>query len=115
MCMERVKQYKVRVSTAALRDIRQTKEYIRMRFKYQSYVENYSKGIKKAVLGLEIFPEGHEQTGFEVEDNSIYYKPYKNYLIFYVIENSGVYILRIINNRMNWKEILENLNDESGI
>ena len=115
MCMQRVKQYRVGLSTAAMKDIKRTREYIFVHFKYRSYAEKYLKEIKKAVLGLTVFPEGYEQTEFEVRGSSIYYKPYKNYLIFYIIENTEVCILRIINNRMNWKEILKNLSNESDI
>jgi len=107
MCMEKIKKYNISLSIQAKRDIKQTKSYIIWKFKYRSYAEKYLKEIKKVILSLEVFPEGYEQTEFEVRGSGIYYKPYKNYLIFYIIENTEVCILRIINNRMNWKEILK--------
>ena len=71
MCMQRVKQYRVGLSTAAMKDIERTREYIFVHFKYRSYAENYLKEIKKAVLGLAVFPEGYEQTEFNVKVSQV--------------------------------------------
>ena len=104
-------KYRVIFSKDALKDIKNTKKYILDTFKYREYAENFSGEIKKAVRGLEYFPNGHKDTGYVIEGLNIYFKPCSTYLIFYVVENKTVTIIRVLNDRMFWKSIIINMHN----
>lgn len=92
--MERRKKYKVLLSKDALMDIKETKQYILTTFKYRGYAENFSKKIKKAIQQLDTFPTGYGNTGYKIEGLEVYYRPYGTYLIFFVVENEVVIVIR---------------------
>ena len=107
--MEKPKKYKVLISKDALLDIKSTKKYILDTFKYRGYAENFSKKIKKAIKVLDSFPTGYEETGYVIEGLSIYFKPYSTYLIFFVIEDSTVTVIRVLKDRMYWQSIIKRM------
>lgn len=72
--------------------------------------EDFSKKIKQAIQGLEIFPKRNSRTEFTYREYNVYLKISNTYLIFYFVEelNSEVTVLRVIQNRMNWKYYFKN-------
>lgn len=109
MPMEKPKRYKIAISKDALLDIKSTKQYILDTFKYRDYAENFSKKIKVAIKELNFFPESYEATGYNIEGLTIYFKPYSTYLIFYVIEDSTVTVIRVLKDRMHWQSIIKKM------
>lgn len=109
MPMEKPKKYRIVISKDALMDIKTRKKYILDTFKYREYAENFSKKIKKAIKELDSFPEGYETTGYEIEGLNIYFKPYSTYLIFYVVENSTITVIRVLKDRMYWQSIIKKM------
>jgi len=107
--MKNPKKYKIVISKDALWDIKSTKKYILDTFKYREYAENYSKNIKKAIKELNSFPKGYETTGYIIEDLNVYFKPYNTYLIFFVIENSTITVIRILKDRMYWQSVIKKM------
>lgn len=85
------------------------KKYILDTFKYREYAENFSKKIKKAIKELDSFPKGYEATGYVIEGLSIYFKPYSTYLIFFVVENSTITVIRVLKDRMYWQSIIKKM------
>lgn len=104
--MDKPKKYKVVISKDALFDIKSTKKYILDTFKYRDYAENFSKKIKKAIRSLDSFPHGYEKTGFKIEGLDIYFKPYSTYLIFFVVEDKTITVIRVLKDRMYWQSII---------
>ncbi len=85
----------------AIQDIVDIKTYILDNFKYSEYAVNFSKEIKKAINSLSTFAEGYEKSGYVIEGLDIYYKPYHTYLIFFVVENTKVIVIRVLKDRMH--------------
>lgn len=95
------------LSKDALADIKEIKEYILITFKYRGYAENFSKKIKKAVQQLNVFPAGYRKTGYRIEGLEVYYRPYSTYLIFYVVKEKEVIVIRILKDRVYWQAVIE--------
>ena len=93
-----------------MQDIKNTKTYILQTFMYREYAENFSKKIKFAIKALDPFAEGYEKTGYVIEGLEIYYKPYSTYLIFFVVANTTVTVIRVLKDRMYWQAIIKRMN-----
>lgn len=102
--MDKPRKYRVLLSKDALEDIKVTKKYILTTFQYREYAENFSRKIKKAIKELSIFP-----TGYVIEGLEIYFKPYSTYLIFFVVENNIVTVIRVLKDRMYWQSIIKKM------
>lgn len=107
--MNKPKKYKVLISKDALADIKETKQYILKTFQYRQYAENFSKKIKKAIKDLNTFPIGYDSTGYVIEGLEVYFKPYSTYLIFFVVENNVVTVIRVLKDRMYWQSIIKKM------
>ena len=107
--MKKTQKYKIVISKDALLDIKSTKKYILDTFKYREYAENFSTKIKKAIKELDAFPKGYESTGYVIEGLDIYYKPYSTYLIFFVVEDSVITVIRVLKDRMYWQAIIRKM------
>ena len=107
--MGKTQKYKVLMSKDALLDIKSTKDYILDTFKYREYAENFSRNMKKAIKELSTFPTGYEKTGYVIEGLDIYFKPYSTYLIFFVIEDHTVTVIRVLKDRMYWQSIIKKM------
>ena len=91
--MDKPKNYKIVLSKDVLQDIKNTKAYILQTFMYREY---FSKKIKAVIKALDPFAEGYEKTGYNIEGLEIYYKPYSTYLIFFVVEDATVTVIRVL-------------------
>ena len=107
--LEKPKKYKIVISKDVLLDIKSIKKYILDTFKYREYAENFSKKIKNAIKELDSFPRGYEATGYVIEGLSIYFKPYSTYLIFFVVEDSTITVIRVLKDRMYWQSIIKKM------
>ena len=108
--MDKSKNYKIVLSKDALQDIKNTKSYILQTFRYREYAENFSRKIKSAIKALDPFAEGYEKTGYNIEGLEIYYKPYSTYLIFFVVEDMTMTVVRVLKDWMYWQAILRKIN-----
>jgi plasmid stabilization system protein ParE len=97
--MQKQKKYKIVLTKDALNDIKETKKYILITFKYREYANNFSKKIKNAINRLTTFPTGYE----------IYYHPYSTYLIFFVVKDSTITVIRVLKDRMYWQAIIKSM------
>ncbi|MDE6844912.1 MAG: type II toxin-antitoxin system RelE/ParE family toxin, partial [Lachnospiraceae bacterium] len=55
------------------------------------------------------FPMGYESTGYVIEGLNIYFKPYNTYLIFFVVEDSTITVIRVLKDRMYWQAIIKKM------
>lgn len=64
--------------------------------------------MQKIEKGLITFPDGYQPTGFMYRGYTIFMKPESTYLVFYVVDKTTgtVYILRVLQDGMNWKYII---------
>ena len=97
------------MSKDALQDIKSIKTYILQTFMYREYAENFSRKIKSAIKALDPFAEGYEKTGYIIDGFEIYYKPYSTYLIFFVVEDMTVTVIRVLKDRMYWQAIIKHM------
>ena len=104
----RNKKYQVVIAESAKRDVAEKKNYILEHFEYRQYAEDFSQKMKKAISQLDTFPTGYAVTDFQYIGYKIYLKPQSGCLIFYTIDEqkSAVTVLRILQNRMNWRYII---------
>lgn len=108
--MDKPKKYKILLSKDALQDIKNTKAYILKQFRYREYAENFSRKIKTAIKALTPFAEGYQTTGFVIEGLEVYYKPCDTYLIFFVVQDITVTVIRVLKDRMYWQAIIRSMN-----
>lgn len=103
------KNYRIEYTYSSRDDIRGIKKYILDNFKYRELGENFTKKIKTAVDGLRILPAGYNTAGIRYRGYNIYLKPYRTYLLFYIVdeESAVVTILRVLQDGMNWQYILK--------
>lgn len=103
------KKYRIKYTYSSRNDIRGIKKYILDNFKYRELGENFTKKIKAAVDGLRILPTGYNMTGIRYRGYDIYIKPYRTYLLFYIVDDelAVVTILRVLQDGMNWQYILQ--------
>ena len=111
------KKYRIKYTYSSRDDIRGMKKYILDNFKYRELGENFTKKIKTAVDGLRTFPTGHNTTGIRYRGYDIYLKPYRTYLLFYIVDDglSVVTILRVLQDGMNWQYILKRWGQEQNM
>lgn len=103
---EEPKKYRILLSKDAMQDIKAHKSYILKTFRYREYAENFSQKMKEAIKGMSPFAEGYEKTGYTIEGLDIYYRPHHSYLIFFVVEDAKVTIIRVLKDRMYWQAII---------
>lgn len=103
-----ITQYKIRYAYSARDDVAGIKRYILSHYKYCQLVENFKKKMQKIEKGLITFPDGYHPTGFMYCGYTIFMKPESTYLVFYVVDKTTrtVYILRVLQDGMNWKYII---------
>lgn len=102
-------EYKIVLSRDALDDISSIKKYILNNFGYREYAEKFSKKIKEAIQKIKLFPKSYKKTEYSIEGLDVYFKPYDTYLIFFVINESTITIIRILKDRMYWQSIIEQM------
>lgn len=100
-------KYDVSISKDALFDIKSIKRYILNTFQYREYAESFSREIKKAIQELDTFPTAYRKTGYEIEGFEVFFRPYHTYLIFFVIEDYTVTVIRVLKDKMYWQSIIK--------
>jgi plasmid stabilization system protein ParE len=99
--------YKLQYSRLALLDLKEIEEYISEESLSSDVAENVVMNILDTVKKLESFPE----IGTQIDKFVPFVSDYRmlvadNYLVFYRLEESNVYIDRIIHSRRNYIRIL---------
>ncbi len=102
-------EYRIVYTYSSREDIRKMKKYILDTFQYREYADNFMYNIKNATKGLKILPTGFNTIGFRYKGYDVHMKPYRTYLIFYVVDDAGktVTVLRILKDGMDWQYIIK--------
>lgn len=101
-------EYRIEYTYSSREDIHKMKKYILDNFQYREYADNFVKRMKVATKGLKIMPASFDTIGFRYRGYGIHMKPYRTYLIFYVVDNvtMTVTVLRILKDGMDWQYII---------
>ncbi len=105
--------YKVYMTDEAVSDVYSLTEYIRKELCNNDAAIKLYERLGEQIRKIGIFPAKFPGTGFMYRGYIIYKKVFKTYLIFYIINefDKSVYILRVLKNKMNWKNILGTLKE----
>lgn len=110
-----MKEYKVITLPLAEEDIADQTDYIAFELKSPETAINMVKGFRKVITSLSLFPQSHElDEDEELAGYGIRKIYYKNYKIYFVIDERGqtVYILRVFHMLVDSREkILRNLRE----
>lgn len=107
--MENSTNYKVCLTSDARNDIVQIKRYILNTFRYRETAEVFSKNIKYAISKLSPFSKAYAKTGLLIQGLEVYYKPHSTYLMFFVVKEDKVIVIRILKDRMHWQSIINRI------
>ncbi len=100
-------KYRVEYTVSAKEDIKERREYILRVFRYREYAKNYTKKMKEAEKRLVNLPTPPPNTGFLYRGYEIYLMVHKTYLFTYVIDGDVITVIRVFQDGMDWKKILE--------
>lgn len=104
-----VETHKVQYTHSSLDDMRSMKKYILQKFHYHELGESFTKKMKRAERELASCPAGYKDTGILYRGYIVYAKSSQSYLFFFVVDKKEkvVTVLRVLQERMNWKYILK--------
>lgn len=92
-----MKQYKIKITDLAEQDLVKAGDYIAYDLKNPTAALNTVKGIRKQINSLRNFPERNELDEDELlAELGVRKDYYKNYKIYYVIDEDTIYIVRIL-------------------
>ena len=98
----RVKQYRIEITDLAAEDLENAGDYIAYQLKNPSAAVNTVEGIRQQINSLCDFSE---RNGLDEDEKlaelGIRNDFYKNYKIYYVVNNDVVYVVRILHMRVD--------------
>lgn len=97
---------KVIVTYEAINDIVDAEEYIRYSFGPEKAFE-YRNSIFDELKSLSITAGSYANSGFKYKGYTIYKKPFHPAIIFWVIINEEVHILRVPREEYNWQKFFK--------
>ena len=112
MTMDEPKQYRVSIAALAVADIKNIRQYILDTFCYEAYAKDFSRKIADAIEKMNIFPLAYPKTSFVLEGYEIRFRPWKSYLIFFIVREDEVQIIRVLKDRMYWQAVLKRMTRE---
>ena len=100
--------YRVLVADEVINDIFGLVQYILTELCNPDAAEKLYHNLNREVKNMGDFPLKFADSGIKYRGYLIHKKVYEFYLIFYIInsEKQEVYVLRIIEDLMNWRKIL---------
>lgn len=92
-----MKQYKIKITQLAEQDLENAGDYIAYYLKNPTAAANMVKGIKNLINSLANFPERNELDEDKLlAELGVRKDYYKNYKIYYIIDEDTIYIVRIL-------------------
>lgn len=92
-----MRQYRIRITELAEEDLEDAGDYIAYELKNPSAAENIVSGIRAKIYSLVDFPERNELDEDKVLAGlGVRKEYYRNYKIYYIIEEDIIYIVRIL-------------------
>ena len=102
-------KYQIVITPKARNDLIDIGDYISFILLEPETSEKFIKGLRRSISQLQYFPQKFPTIqDYILKNHNIHYMPYKNYFVFYLVENEKkqVIILRVGHKNRNWKNIL---------
>ena len=101
---------KVIVTKEAIYDMVKASEYISLNFGERRSIK-YRKYINEELDALSTYATIYASTGLEYRGYTIYKKPFSPSIIFWVVAEDGVHVLRILREEYDWQRFFETHQD----
>ena len=104
--------YRVLITDEATDDVFNLVKYIHVDLCNPDAANKLYTNLNREVNNMGDFPLKFADSGIKHRGYIIHKKIYQSYLLFYIIsdENQTVYVLRILKDIMNWRNILQKTN-----
>lgn len=104
--------YKVLITDEATNDVFHLVKYIHVELCNPDAAKKLYMNLNREVRNMGDFPLKFADSGIRYRGYIIHKKVYQSYLLFYIIseEKQVVYVLRILKDIMNWRDILQKTN-----
>ena len=104
--------YRVLITDEAADDVFNLVKYIHVDLCNSDAANKLYTNLNREVNNMGDFPLKFADSGIKYRGYIIHKKIYQSYLLFYIIsdENQTVYVLRILKDIMNWRNILQKTN-----
>lgn len=104
--------YRVLITDEATDDVFNLVKYIHVDLCNSDAANKLYTNLNREVNNMGDFPLKFADSGIKYRGYIIHKKIYQSYLLFYIIsdENQTVYVLRILKDIMNWRNILQKTN-----
>ena len=101
--------YRVLITDEATDDVFNLVKYIHVDLCNPDAANKLYTNLNREVNNMGDFPLKFADSGIKYRGYTIHKKIYQSYLLFYIIsdENQTVYVLRILKDIMNWRNILQ--------
>ncbi len=105
-------KYKVLLTNEATDDVFNLIRYIQIELCNPDAANKLYMNLKREVNNMGDFPLKFADSGIKYRGYTIHKRAYQSYLLFYIIndEDQTVYVLRILKDIMNWRNILQKTN-----
>lgn len=102
-------KYKVLLTNEATDDVFNLIRYIQIELCNPDAANKLYMNLKREVNNMGDFPLKFADSGIKYRGYTIHKRAYQSYLLFYIIndEDQTVYVLRILKDIMNWRNILQ--------
>ncbi|MCR5105298.1 MAG: type II toxin-antitoxin system RelE/ParE family toxin [Eubacterium sp.] len=101
---------KVFVTYEAIYDIVEAREYINQYFGAERELQ-YNSDIKKEINSLSTDAMMYASSGCMYRGYIIYKKPFSPAIIFWVVKNDGVHVLRVPREEFDWQKFFDTHQD----
>ena len=92
----------VLITYEAINDIVDAEEYIRYSFGEERAIE-YRNDIRNEIMSLSTNALMYRNSGFKYKQDIIYKKPFSPAILFWIVRNDGVHVLRVPREEYNWQ------------
>lgn len=99
--------YKLQISPEALKDLTEIKEYISVDLESPNAASNTVAKITRVMRNLVNFPHSGTPLSSVINSKTDYrFRVCNNYLIFYVCDNTIIYVSRVLYSKRDYMKIL---------
>lgn len=105
--------YRLNQTMEAKQDIKNLAVYMKYSLKNGQAANSFLNLYYEQIESLKLFPFAYRGVGFKYKDYEIRMKVFSSYNILFTVDvkNNQIIILRVLNERQNWKVILCNVDE----
>lgn len=102
---EDVQEHRIILTWEAIYDITGITDYIEYEFG-RTRADRFEDDIRNELKGIAYMAEAYEQTQISYRGYMIHKKPFPPSVIFYIVKEKEIHILRVLREERNWRSIL---------